>query len=43
MGRWEINQDKLGIHIFSSNSENENLEYVFCIILNKFNIALNLK
>lgn len=43
MGRREIDQDKLKIQIFDSICESENLNYISCIILNKFNIALNFK
>lgn len=43
MGRREIDQDKLRIQIFDLNCESENLNYISCIILNKFNIVLNFK
>jgi hypothetical protein len=43
MGRREIDQDKLRIQIFDPICESENLNYMSCIILNKFNIPLNFK
>lgn len=43
MGRREIDQDKLRIKILDSICESENLNYMSCIILRKFNIALNFK